>query len=192
MERTFIVSGYMRSGTSMMMNALTAGGLDPAYNKSRNEMNTDYGDDDYKPNANGFYELSQKDFQAPDFPAAYEGKLIKVLFGGVAKIKAGDYHIVFMMRNFEEIRQSYNAFFNANTNITEERYNVLMETAIGILEQRRDVNVTVLNYRDVVQEPYVHFDLLKRKGWDIDVKKAASVVDPELFRFKLEDLEVGI
>lgn len=192
MKTTYVVSGYMRSGTSMMMQALTAGGLDPAFNAMRNGMNEEFGDNEYKPNGNGFYELSREQYSEIDFPEAHKGKLVKCLYGGVNTIKAGDYKIVFMLRDYEEIRQSFEAFFDRAPSLNEEDHKITIAKTIGMLEQRRDVDLTVLNYRDVVREPYIHFDLLKRKGWGIDPLKAAAIVNPELLRFKIEDLEVGI
>jgi len=190
MERTFFVSGYMRSGTSMMMQALVAGGLEPAFNKSRENMNQQFGDEDYKPNAKGFYELNRSQYRALDFPKAHEGKVLKCLYGGINKIIAGDYKIVFMMRNFEEIRQSYDAFFDTDATLDVDQYTAIMANTIGILQQRRDVDLTVLNYRDVIDNPVKEFTKLAH--WGINVEEAAKVVDPELLRFKLEDLEIGI
>jgi hypothetical protein len=193
MKTTYIVSGYMRSGTSMMMQALSVGGLEPESHKSREHMNQQFGDKEYKPNDGGFYELSRQQYQAIGFPKAHEGKLIKCLYGGVHRIAAGDYKIVYMLRDYEEIRQSYEAFFDVLPNLqTEEQYNEVMNITIGILEQRKDVNLTVLNYRDVVENPVSAFIKLKNRGWNIDPYKAAKVVDPELCRFRKELLEVGI
>lgn len=190
MERTFIVSGYMRCGTSMMMQALKAGGLTPSFNDMRNRMNKQFGDKDYLPNGKGFYELSRKQYSEPDFPNAHQGKLIKCLYGGITKIQAGNYCIVYMMRDFEEIRQSYEAFFGTAPGLNEQEHKVTMATTIGILRQRLDINLTVLNYRDVIENPVQ--ELQKLEHWEINVAEAAKVVDPELLRFKIEDLEVGI
>ena len=106
----YIVAGSQRTGTSMMMQALMAGGLQADFDPSRDQMNAQYGDEDYKPNAGGFYELRKDQYHAVGFPRAHEGKLIKVLNEGVLKIaprSAGDpYRIVFMRRDAEEMRQS--------------------------------------------------------------------------------------
>ncbi len=51
----YLVSGDMRTGTSMMMQALEAGGLEAVYNENRDRMNQQYGDKDYQPNGGGFY-----------------------------------------------------------------------------------------------------------------------------------------
>ena len=189
---TYFVSGYMRCGTSMMMDALTAGGLSPAFNPERDRMNEVFGDEHYQPNPNGFYELSRKEYQETGFPRGYEGKLIKILFGGINRIVAGNYKIIFMRRDFEEIRQSYEGFFGNVLQITENELIAKIEDAIGILKQRRDVDITEVWYRDVIEDPLKVFTFLKGRGWPIDPEKAAEVVNPELCRFRLENLEVGI
>jgi len=106
-----IVSGNMRSGTSMMMDALTAGGLNPCHKKSRDNSLGKHAGEGYHPNPNGFYELEASDFKEVGFPRKFEGQLIKVLYGGLYKMVPGDYKIVFMRRDQEESRQSYEAFF---------------------------------------------------------------------------------
>lgn len=78
----YVIGGFMRSGTSMMMRALEAGGMEACYRKSRDQMKARYADDQYDPNAGGLYELERRDYRRPDFPIGYEGKLIKCLQRG--------------------------------------------------------------------------------------------------------------
>lgn len=194
MKKTFIVSGFMRHGTSMMMQALEAGGLDAAYDESRNQMNEQFGDDYYKPNEGGFYELKPKDYKAIDFPRAYEGRLIKCLFGGMAQLQPGNYRIIFMLRDFEEARQSYEAFFHQKAPFQkEEVFLAHRDRALGILRQRRDCRVFALQYREVLEHPLFWFRYLKWfGGFPINPKKAAAVVDEKRCRFRREELEEGI
>ena len=107
----FIVSGFMRSGTSMMMRALEAGGLEAAYDSSRDVMNDKFGDDNYKINPGSFYEILPMKYRGLNFPLDYRGKLIKVLLWGLTNMWVHEYKIVFMLRDFEEIRQSWEAAF---------------------------------------------------------------------------------
>lgn len=192
MRQTYFVSGFMRTGTSMMMKALEAGGLKAVYNANRDRMNTQYGDKFYKPNSGGFYELSREQYWQPGFPRMHEGKLIKSLWGGIIRIVSGNYLIVFMLRDPEEIRQSYQAFFGNQLSITGDAYIVAMNDVISILQVRRDVSLTVMNYRDVIDDPSTSFALLKKSGWPIEVEKAAGVVTPSACRFRRERLEIGI
>jgi len=176
----------------MMMKALESGGLTAAHNTIRNEMNTEFGDEHYQPNEGGFYELHKSQYRDDNFPYAYEGMLIKLLMGGITSIGAGNYNIVFMVRDFEEITQSHNAFFDHPPKMNADRYEFMKNKNIGILEQRRDINLTVLNYRDVVDDPTREFTKLKNAGWEIDVEKCTGIVDVSKCRFRLEDLQVGV
>ena len=180
----------MRSGTSMMMKALSEGGLDPVMNLKRNELNIKFGDEHFTPNKGGFYELERNQMQQFDFPRPYEGKLIKVLYGGLRFLAPGDYKIVLMLRNPEEIRQSYHAFFSSD--VTFNQYDNNIQQTKELIQVRTDFHATELNYRDVVDNPKEAFNLLASNGWPIDVDRATAVVDPELCRFKLEELEIGI
>jgi hypothetical protein len=191
MQETYIVSGYMRSGTSMMMDALTAGGLTPAFDARRDKMNDQHGDDSYKPNPNGFYELNRKEYHEYGFPRKYEGKLIKCLWGGVTRIVVGNYKVIFMLRDPEEIRQSFEAFFSGPAPESIKNYDQIMQDTIDMLSNRLDTHLTVISYRSVIDDPQATFRHIAAT-WPIDSDKAAAVVTPELCRFRKEHLTEGI
>lgn len=192
-ETVYIVSGFMRCGTSMMMRALEAGGLQAVSRASRDAMRKSYADEFYDPNEGGLYELEMSDYKQLGFPRQFKGKLIKCLLGGinewtpVPKIKC-----VFMRRDIEEIRQSYLAFFDqpltAPNNIIEQK----IDLAIQSLANRRDTEFEVFWYADVIADPLRHFELLREQGWPIDPVASAAIVNPELYRFRKERLTVGI
>lgn len=192
MKTTFIVSGYMRTGTSMMMRALVAGGLAPIYNKARDRMNRQYGDKHYQPNKDGFYELSRQEYRQFGFPRMYQGKLLKCMYGGLWQMVVGDYKVVFMMRDPEEIRQSFEAFFSRPLPPMFKRYKEVMGDTIEMLKNRKDTQVDIFEYREVISDPLRHFKLLKAHGWPIDIIRAAKIVDPKKIRFKKENLTIGI
>lgn len=192
-ETVYIVSGFMRTGTSMMMKALEAGGIEVVARESREEMREKYKDEFYDPNEGGLYELEYKDMSTPDFPSQYKGKLIKVLNAGNAKMDVmPKLKIVYMRRSFEEIRQSYQAFFNRELKITEEFFYKNVEKNIRLLQNRKDVDLTILYYRDVIENPIKAFSLLEENGWPINPQKCAGEVNPELYRFREENLIKGI
>lgn len=187
---TYLVSGHPRCGTTMMMQCFEAGGLEAVKNEGRDRWAGAYADESYHPNRGGQYELEERDLQRfMRNPTIYEGKLVKLLFDKVVRMAAGAYRIVFMEREWEEIRQSYMAFFGTAPRMNEEQFHDLMTYTKGILEQRRDMDVAYFWYRDVLAEPGQHF---KRLGWPIDVEKATAVVDPEQCRYKLEELTRGV
>ncbi len=188
-----IVSGYMRTGTSMMMAALEAGGLNAIKNETRDEWADTFSDNDYHPNKQGLYELHGRQIQEHLFnPDMSEGKLIKILFAGVPRLAAAKYRIVFMEREWEECRQSHMAFFGVEPRINENQFHQMMAYTKGILRQRNDIALTCFWYRDVLREPLKHFKRLAKAGWPIDAEKAAAIADRTQCHYKLEDLEVGI
>ena len=191
-DTIYVVSGFMRTGTSMMMRCLQAGGLDAVYQEGRDKMNDKFGDDDYQPNKDGFYEMFRVDYQQPHFPRMYAGRLIKCLFSGLPTMVVHDYKVVFMLREHEEIRQSYEAFFHQELGMKKNTYTEAMQESIDLLHNRKDTHATVLQYRDVVKNPQENFEVLRNNGWPINVSKAVSVVNQDLCRFRLEKLTVGI
>ena len=101
MKETYLVSGNPRSGTSMMMHALITGGLEGAYSKKVGP-----GDGVYHPNPNGFFELVDGEQRHPTHPWKYEGKVVKAIYTMLPQVAPGNYKVIYMLRNPEEIRKS--------------------------------------------------------------------------------------
>ena len=192
----YVVSGFMRTGTSMMMAALEIGGLDACYKQSREQMRKRFTDKYYDPNIGGLYELERQDYQEFGFPQKYEGKLIKALNLGVPNMSVmpNGIRVVFMRRHSEEIRQSYDAFFGNQLNDkTIDNLQVQQDNTIDRINNRKDVcGLDVFWYADVVENPTKYFKILQKNYWPINVAKSASIVDPLYRRFRIENLTVGI
>jgi len=125
-KTVYIVSGYMRSGTSMMMKSLEAGGMAACYNPEKDKiLNNKYARTAYDPNPDGFFELGRKEFEEPDFPDAYRGKLIKVLHWRLESLPASDYQVIFMLRDPKEIEVSYLKMFQRRPPFVLQKYHEL-------------------------------------------------------------------
>ena len=189
----YIVGGSQRTGTSMVMRALMAGGLTADFDPKRDAMNERHGDEHYKPNAGGFYELQRAQYQAIGFPRAHEGKLIKILNEGILKIAPRSpedpYRIVFMRRDPEEMRQSWEAFFGPQA--VHPGLRVSMDDILGVLHLRADCVVVSPEYRAVVAAPLAVFEYLAAQGWPIDPEAAVATIDPALCHMRREELAVG-
>ncbi|MCP4710027.1 MAG: hypothetical protein GY869_15495 [Planctomycetes bacterium] len=157
-------------------------------------MKARFADDHYDPNIGGLFELERGDYRGLGFPQNYDGKLIKALNYGVPRMSVmpDGIRVVFMRRNTEEIRQSYEAFFSKPLrNIEHLERNALDQ--IEQIKNRRDVlSFDMFWYRSIVSAPLHHFQELEQSGWPIDAKAAAAVVVPQYCRFKIEELDVGI
>jgi len=198
----YIVSGYWRSGTSLMMRALTAGGLDPLYQEGRSEeLNRVLGTEDYAPNP-AYFELDARVMSRFDFPLGHDGKLIKCLTAGIPTLYPMDYLMVGMWRHPEEIRQSYNAMTRKQGVVAPTwldygpdqlaRYERRMDLLRDHVHNRRDMQYVEVKYRDELQaDPVGTFTRLRDCGWPINVEAAASAVEPERCRVKLEALVGG-
>ena len=153
----YVVSGFMRTGTSMMMKALEAGGLDAEYKQSREEMKSRFADEYYDPNIGGLYELERNDYKSRGFPKQYAGKLIKALNMAIPQmdVMPGGIRAVYMRRDTEEIRQSYDAFFGHQLQPqTVANLPIMQAQIIERIQNRRDVlSMDVFWYKDVVQSP---------------------------------------
>ena len=184
----YLVSGLYRSGTKMVMECLETGGMTVVKSDHRDRYNDVHSDELYAPNKGGLYEVSMREMRTFGFPCQHDGKAIKVVVPFLHFLAVHDYEVIFMHRNSEEIRQSAEASFKIRKTVDE----IIRETYEGLnsLRNRRDVHKIVeWNYRDVLADPLRHFESL---GWPLDAQKAASVVDPNLCRFRLEKLEVGL
>ena len=190
----YVVSGFMRTGTSMMMRALEVGGMEAEYKQSREEMRKRFADEYYDPNIGGLYELERQDYEELGFPAKYKGKLIKALNNGVPQMSpmSDGIKVVFMRRDEEEIRQSYQAFFGQDL-MMGNHFQKRMDDIIAKIKNRKDVlSLDIFWYRNVIKNPQKYFQILKEHGWMIDIGKATSVVDPHYYRFRKENLIEGI
>lgn len=188
----YIVSGWIRHGTSMMMACLEAGGMEIVWSEERErEAQRRFGDDLYRGN-DRYLELTVQDFLAPGFPLSYEGRVVKCLRQALLQIPAGGYRIVYMRRDGEETRQSAQALFNKALP-AEWAQTVERETArvVGIMGQRRDVSLIEIPYRAVLADPLPWFERLREAGWPIDAEKSAAIVDPSKCRYRTESLQRG-
>ena len=190
---TYLVTGFMRSGTSMMMRALYEGldrQVEMLVDPSRVEkLNTNA---EWIPN-DEYLEPPMELFTQPRFPLQHQGMLFKCMMGGVFPLwpLEGGYRVVQMWRFPEEIRASWEKcdslppWKEISPWLGEDRaYWHRMALNSAMLKNRKDVvSHTDLMYRDVIADPRGAFVYLAEQGWPIDVDKAAATVDPAKMRF---------
>ena len=173
---TYIVSGRIRSGTSMMMRCLEFGGLKVIKKELKIENEIDF-PEDYHPNPNGFYEHRMIDYTNVDV-----GMATKILGSHIEKLPVVDgliYNIVVMIRPRAEIIVSAKRAFN-------REYDILSVSEIkDYIESRPDFHAVYLNYCDVVDNPTRELMKLKDAGWKFNVAEAATVPTPNLYRNRI-------
>lgn len=183
-ELVYVVSGFPRSGTSMLMRCLEAGGLACVYscegddNRNRNTLIPGY-----VPNPHGFYENAP--VNVPGAWPAFAGRAVKVIRDDLGSIPAGvRCRVAYMTRDPAEIRRSYYGILSGPH--PESVYGFLdgywpkVGADVGRLLAAGH-EVTPLRYAAVVADPAAE---LTRLGWPLNAARAAAVVDPALYRHR--------
>ena len=169
----YIVTGFMRSYTSMMMECLMEGGMEAAY-------------DDTK-----LYELSpEKRLRFRADPSPWEGKLLKFLcnYGQMfMPFHVGTYRTVLLIRDPIDIKRSWEKM--AGTAMLDENkkkisptqwcrlYQSYMRTILMEGRVRRDVDMLPIETRALLENPVSEFTRMRDVGWPINPEKAASRID---------------
>jgi hypothetical protein len=180
-----VVSGLPRSGTSMAMKMLEAGGLAVVTDGLRSA------DED---NPKGYYEDERvKELhQAADktWLRDARGKVVKIISFLLKSLPAdNNYQVLFMHRNLREIVASQNKMLVRRG----ERNDTPDERAVQLLdEQVRDARfflrrpqfeVLELNYGEMLTGARPQADRIARfLGRSLDLDKMAQVVDVQLYR----------
>ena len=187
MDRDFItiVSGLPRSGTSMMMKMLEAGGLELLIDRIRTA------DAD---NPKGYYEferVKQIETDQAWLPEA-QGKAVKMISALLRHLPADyRYRIVFMQRYMDEILASQQQMLirrgEATDRVSDDKmadmFRRHLQQVQDWLAQQPNMDVLYIHYSDVLEEPAAAAEHIARFfGGALDAEAMARVVDPNLYR----------
>ncbi len=187
-----VVSGLPRSGTSLMMQALAAGGL-PALTDSERAPD--------ESNPRGYLELEAVKRLKTDrsWLASAQGRAVKVIHlllpDLAAKTGADGYEfcVVLMRRPMEEIIASQRAMLarqgRAGAALPEAQLGTLfraqMERVERWLASRADFRVCPVHYPALVADPAAEVHRVNTfLGGSLNEAAMAAAVDPELYRQK--------
>lgn len=180
-----IVSGIPRSGTTMMMRMLEAGGIVPMKDNFRQA------DED---NPRGYYELEKVKSLEKDSSWLLEanGKAIKVISALLTQLPSNlDYQIIFMTRNMSEILASQEKMLKRQgrelgrllNNEMAEKFKIHLEKTFNWLAQQKNIHTITVDYNRMMQYPEKQInqivDFLKKP---LDKEKMISIVDKTLYR----------
>src|SRR6202795_3033518 len=184
-----IVSGLPRSGTSLMMQMLDAGGL-PVLSDGEREADTD--------NPKGYLEW-ERIKQLPKEPsliAEAEGKVVKVISQLILSLPSGhDYRVVLMQRPLPEVLKSQdemlrrrgNADSNANTSAIEDAFQRHLIEVNRWLVGKSNMQVSRVHYHRVLREPKaVAGEIAAFLGVPLDVEAMVRQVDGRLYRNRMK------
>ena len=184
-----IVSGLPRSGTSLMMQMLDAGGL-PVLSDGERKADTD--------NPKGYLEWERikrlpKD---PSLIAEAEGKVVKVISQLILSLPAShEYKIVFMQRPLPEVLKSQdemlrrrgNADSIAGASAIEEAFQRHLIEVNQWLAGRADMRVCRVHYHRVLREPKpVAEEIATFLQVPLDIVAMAGQVDGSLYRNRMK------
>ena len=179
----YIVSGLERSGTSMVMQILLAGGVETSFDNSRSPDES---------NPKGYYELEGgkiiNKLVDGTFPLnEHRGKFIKITAYGLKYLPSGNYKIIYSERNIEEILDSMEKMANiedTNREETRESFVKLNSMIKDYIRNREDIEVLLINYNGIVSNPSINvkkiYDFLGLA--DVDLEKMIDAVDKKLYR----------
>ncbi len=182
-----VVSGLPRSGTSMMMGMLEAGGLELVVDGIR------AADED---NPRGYYEFERvKDLaKAEDksWLVTFQGKGVKVVSFLLQHLpEAYDYKIIFMRRSITEVLASQSKMLERRGELpsgpSDEGMASIFAQHLTKVEasvaQRPRCEVLYVDYRGTLDSPATVAEQVdKFLGKGLDVEKMAGVVDKSLYR----------
>jgi hypothetical protein len=180
-----IVSGLPRSGTSMMMQVLEAGGLAVLTDNLRKQ------DAD---NPRGYYEYEpvKQTKQDPSWVPGACGKVVKVIYSLLYDLPSGfDYRVIFMQRNLDEVLASQKTMLErSNTegaNVTDEKLTEVFTRQLAKFDDwiatRKEFRILRVNHRDMITAPMVQCERINGLlDGILDLEKAVSAVDPSLYR----------
>ena len=183
-----VVSGLPRSGTSMMMQMLRAGGLTCLTDELREADIS---------NPKGYFEFEKvKGLRADNswLPEA-KGKVIKIISHFLACLPPElNYKIIFMERDLDEVLASQRKMLvnqgQGEENLSDERLGQIFAQQLRQVKKMladRQISTLFLGYKDVLEDPVeVSTQLQAFLGNNLDQQAMRDVVDRNLYRQRLK------
>jgi len=181
-----IVSGLPRSGTSMMMKMVDAGGIPPLTDELR------AADED---NPKGYYEferVKQMDKGDTGWVPEARGKAVKVISALLKFLPTTEeYRVIFIRRNIDEILASQRKMLihrgEDPDRQDDAQMKVLFEKHLRSVEEwlasRRNVRTLYVHYSDMLGNPKPQIERVNAfLGGKLNTARMAEVVDPALYR----------
>ena len=181
-----VVSGLPRSGTSMMMRMLEAGGIPPLTDELREAD---------KDNPKGYYEferVKKLDEGDTDWVEEAQGKSVKVISALLKHLPPGyTYKLIFMRRKIEEILASQKQMLirrgEPTDSVSDEELTDLFRKHLAQIQAWIDgqpnVEVIYVSYNDVMENPLEQVQRINHfLGDTLDVESMVNVVDQALYR----------
>ncbi len=181
-----VVSGLPRSGTSLMMNMLQAGGIPIVTDEERTA------DDD---NPKGYFELERvKQLSRGDvtWVADAQGQAVKVISALLEHLPpTSTYKVLFMRRRLPEVLASQRKMLERRGEPTDTVPDAMMASIFekhvqkieAWMAAQQNMSVLYLPYHEVAERPETRVDeIIAFLGLDLDRVKMLAAIDPSLYR----------
>ena len=181
-----VVSGLPRSGTSMMMRMLRAGGLELVADEVRTADHS---------NPEGYFELEQvKTLDKTDrhpWLVDCRGRAVKIISFLLPYLPEGhNYRVIFMRRDLREVIASQNTMLTSRSESVGPDRAILtgqlqddLSRVERVLRGRRCFEVLDVSYNQAVADPSGEAARVARfLGGGLDVRAMAAAVNPALHR----------
>lgn len=180
-----IVSGLPRSGTSLMMQMIDAGGI-PALTD-----NIRVADED---NPKGYYEFEavKRTRKDASWLKQAAGKVVKMVHLLLLDLPLNrQYRVVFMQRHLDEVVKSQNIMLErqgkSGTDTERERiikvFRAQMKQVDKWVQDHPCFKILYVDYNEVVRDPAPSVEAVNAfLGGDLDTETMMAVVDPSLYR----------
>jgi len=190
-KTVIVVSGLPRSGTSMMMKMLEAGGL-PILTDNTRVPNDD--------NPQGYYEFERVK-KLPDGDTAWldeaVGKAVKIITQLVIHLPvAYSYRVLVMRRSIPEILASQAKMLErrgeTGGSVSDEQMTALFEKHLkqvyAWMDQQPNVEYMDVSYNETLSDPLPTIERIHAfLGGNLDTTAMAEVVDSSLYRNRAQD-----
>ena len=192
-EPLVVVSGLPRSGTSMMMRMLEAGGV-PILTDAERSADID--------NPKGYFELERIKNLEKETDKSYvregRGKALKVISFLIKDLPDdNDYRVIFMRRNLDEVLTSQNKMIDrlgtedssaAHEAMKEAYRNDIVRTRL-LCKKRPNVELIELHYRGAIEDPAAACHAVNVfLGGHLDETAMRESVDAALYRNRKESI----
>jgi len=184
-QPVIIVSGLPRSGTSMVMKMLEAGGIPPLTDHIRTA------DDD---NPEGYYEFERakklKEGDVTWLPEA-QGKAVKVIGALLVELPPDyEYRVLFMRRRMDEVLASQDKMLERrgeDKKVADDAMAVLFQKHIkqveAWMEEQSNLRYMVVDYNAMLEDPRPQIRQINRfLGGELNEAAMEAVVDSNLYR----------
>jgi hypothetical protein len=179
----YIVSGIERSGTSMIMQILNAGGIPTGFDDARPYD---------KNNPKGYYELEGgkiiNRLMNKTFPfEQYKGEFIKITCYGLKFLPKAKYKIIYSGRNIEEILDSMEKMMGKKDEKREDTKKIFIKLNNMIkklIQERDDIDYLFVNYNKILANPKENIKKIHQylKMPEESLEKMINIVDKRLYR----------